>query len=334
MNPTAVITGATGHVGFALLKLFQQRGEVPRILIRRDTPVFDGIPCEKVYGDVTDPASLQAAFAGMQTVYHLAGLIEVNPGHEAEIFRVNTQGTQNVIDACRACGIKRLVYTSSVDAYPPLPGNEIMREITQFCPQILDGTYAQSKAQATQLVLDAAKEGSFEAVIGYPSACIGPYDFRVSNIGEMVRMFMKGKFPVSLDFGAYNFVDVRDVAMGLLAAAEKGRNGEGYLLTGDSVSVDGLMHLLAEVCTELPNCPDRKAPGLCLPLWLTKAVAPLAEVYYNLAKATPLFTRYAVRKLESNCNFSHDKAKTELGYYPMSAKDSLRDMVRWILENQ
>ena len=320
----SVVTGATGHVGFALIKELEARGEKFRILIRKESKMFDGIDCERAFGDVTDYDSLVKAFEGADVVYHLAGVIEINKGNEDMTWKVNVDGTKNVVEACKQCGVKRLVYASSVDAYPPLPDNQVMREIPRFNPEKLDGTYAKTKATATNFVFDNNSE-ELETVVVYPGACCGPYDFKVSSVGEMVRMFMKGKFPVSLSFGAYNFVDVRDVAKGMVAAADKGTPGEGYILTDEMVTVDQLIHILADIC-------GFKAPSLKIPLGLANAFAPLMEVYYNAAKKTPLFTRYSIRKLTSNCNFSIDKAKAELGYEPMGAKQSFKDMVDWIAE--
>ena len=326
-KPFVVLTGATGHIGYALLKNLTDRGERVRILIRKDTDIFDGIPCEKVYGDVTDPASLGKAFDGADVVYHLAGIIDINVGHEEKIWKVNFEGTKNVVEACRKCSVRRLVYASSVDAYTPLPDNQVMREVDAFDPEHLDGTYAKTKAAATNFVLKACREEGLDAVVVYPGACIGPYDFKVSNIGEMVREYMHGSFPASISFGAYNFVDVRDIAEGMVLAAEKGRKGEGYILCGEQISVDDFIRTVAEAF-------GKKGPRLRVGKPIVSAAAPIMEVYYKISKTTPLFTRYTVRKILSNCNFSSDKAKNELGYAPMSVHQSVMDMVQWIRENE
>lgn len=326
-SPLYVITGATGHIGYALLKQLAARGDRVRILIRKDTPVFDGIKCEKVYGDVTDPDSLLAAFDGADVVFHLAGIIDINVGNEDLIWKVNFDGTKNVVRAVQKCGIRRLVYASSVDAFVPLPDNRRMRETDTFEVTQLEGTYAKTKAAATNLVLHTVRTENLDAVVVFPGACIGPYDFKVSNIGEMVRQSMHGSFPASLTFGAYNFVDVRDVADGMIAAAEKGRTGEGYILCGEQITTHGFIKTVAEVC-------GKKPPRIRIGKGLVKVAAPLMEVYYKISHETPLFTRYSVRKLTSNCNFSIEKAQNELGYHPMSIRQSVQDMVDWIRENE
>ena len=323
----SLVTGATGHIGYALLKELVDSGEKVRILIRKDSKQFDGIECEKVYGDVTDLDALLKAFEGVDVVYHLAGIIDINADQEDMIWSVTVGGTKNVVKACQEKGVRRLVYTSSVDAFPPLPDNQVMTELDHFDVDILDGTYAKTKATATQFVLDEVKAGRLDAVVTHPGACIGPYDFKVSNVGEMVRMFINGMFPVTLSFGAYNFVDIRDVAHGMYMAAKQGGKGECYILCGEQISVDGFIKATAKAC-------GKKAPKIPLSYGFAKAVAPAAEVFYKVAKKTPLFTRYSIRKLVSNCNFSIEKARKELDYNPMSVEQSVTDMVQWIKENE
>lgn len=326
-KPISVVTGATGHIGYALLLKLVEAGENVRILIRKDSKQFDGIECEKVFGDVTDPASLEKAFEGADVVYHLAGVIDINASDDNLVWSVNVGGTKNVVDACQKCGVRRLVYASSVDAYIPLPDNQLMTEVDKFYPEELEGTYAKTKATATNYVFDKCRNEGLDAVVVYPGACIGPYDFKVSNVGEMVRMFINGSFPASLAFGAYNFVDIRDIADGMYSAAKVGKKGEGYILCGEPISTDEFIKITAAAC-------GKKAPKLKMPYGPVKLVAPLMEVYYKVSKTTPLFTRYTIRKLISNCNFSIEKARTELGYNPMTPKQSIEDMVKWIKENE
>ncbi len=326
-NKKCVMTGATGHVGYALLSELAEKGDKPVILIRKDLPIFDGIDCTKVFGDVTDEDSLVKAFEGAEIVYHLAGMIEIKSGNDDAVYRVNVTGTKNVVSACKKCGVKRLVYMSSVDTYPPLPNGQVMTELNHYNPVVLEGAYAKTKAEATQYVLDSNGTDGLETVVVQPSACIGPYDFKVSSVGEMVRMFLKGSFPVTLGFGGYNFVDVRDVAKGTRAAAVKGRAGECYILCGDAVSVDEFIKTLAKVLGQKP-------PKITLQKKLVDVVAPVMEVYYKITDSTPLFTRYSIRKLISNCNFSYEKAKNELDYSPMTVEQSVKDMTDWIKENE
>ncbi len=319
-----LLTGATGHVGYAILLELLSRGADVTILLRKKNQLFDGLACDTAFGDVTDPGSLAAAFRGMDTVYHVAGSVEIGKGREERTWAINFEGTKNVLRACRACGVRRLVYMSTVDALKPLPEGETMVEQTHFAPDELVGAYAKSKAAATQYLLD--NHGGTEVVILHPSACTGPYDFKGSSMGEGLKMFMSGRFPVTMNFGAYNFVDVRDVAKGTVAAAEKGRDGACYILSGERVSVDGFVRIVNDIM-------GFGAPKITLSAGLMRAAAPMMELYYSLSGAKPLFTRYTVRKLKDNCNFSHEKATRELGYAPMGARQSLADTIAWMKEN-
>lgn len=322
-NGLNVITGGKGYVGFALVKELEARGEKMRLLLRTDSPYFDGIECEKFMGDVTDPEQLEKAFEGAETVYHIAGIVDLTGTKDKQVWNVNYEGTKNVVAACKKCGVKTLIYCSSVDAIPVREDMNVIREIRNFDPDLLEGAYAKSKACATQYVLDNADE-NLKICVVHPSCCLGPYDNNdTSSIGTMIRLFLKGLFPVSLDFGGYNFVDVRDVAKGMISAAEKGRNGECYILSGYAHTVDEFIRTLAYIC-------DKNAPKLKLKKSLILKFLPQIEMVFDILKLPPVLNEYSIRKICENCNFSFFKAKTELGYYPMTLEESLKDTVEWM----
>ncbi len=320
-----VVTGGKGYVGFALVKELEARGEKMRLLLRTDSPYFDGIDCEKFMGDVTSLEQLEEAFKGADTVYHVAGIVDISGTKDKQVWSVNYEGTKNVVAACKKCGVKTLVYCSSVDAIPASEDANVINEIDTFDPDLLEGAYAKSKASATQYVLDSASD-EFKVCVVHPSCCIGPYDNNnTSSVGTMLNLYLKGLFPVSMDFGGYNFVDVRDVAKGMVAAAEKGGNGECYILSGYAHTLDEFIKTLAFVC-------GKKAPKFKIRKSIIVKVLPEIEKIFDLLKLPPLLNEYSIRKLCENCNFSCFKARTELGYNPMTLQESLADTVRWMEE--
>lgn len=318
-----VVTGGKGHVGFALVKELADRGERIRLLLRSDSKVFDNIECEKIMGDVCDSESLEKAFEGAETVYHVAGVVDISGEKDKQVWEVNVEGTKKVVAACKKCGVKNLVYVSSVDAVPVGNGNEEIVEISHFDPDLLEGTYAKSKAVATQFVLDSADD-SLKICVVHPSTCIGPYDNNgTSSMCSVIKLFAKGLFPITFDFGSCNFVDVRDCAKGMVAAAEKGRNGECYFLCGKVISLDDFIGVLAEAC-------GKKHPKIVIKQKFVNDIIPFCEKVFEIAKLPPMINEYSIRKISENFNFSNAKAMAELGFEPRPLVESLRDTVKWL----
>lgn len=318
-----VVTGATGLLGNVLLRGLTARGAAPvRALVRpsSDLTAIAGLDVETVPGDVRDPASLLAAFAGADMVFHLAGIVSIERGGLPRLHETNVEGTRNVLAACRAAGVRRLVHCSSIHAFVVPQGGACMTETSAIDPDRAQGAYDRTKAEATLLVLEAVRQG-LDAVMVFPTAVIGPYDFRPSHTGELVLAAAQGRLGAYVD-GAYNFVDVRDVAQGLMAAAEKGRSGEGYILAGHNVTVRELL-LSIEAVSGTP------APHLHLPFGLVRALSFLIPAYYWATRQKPLFTTYSLDVISSGCTMTNEKAERELGYHPRPFAETMEDTVRW-----
>ncbi len=320
------VTGATGHIGNVLVKKLLKQGEEVRVLERPhvDLTPIEGLDVEIVEGDVRDLSSLLLAFEGVRMVYHLAGIISISPGDEDFIYQVNVVGTRNVVEACIRCGVDRLVYTSSVHALREPPEGKVIDESCAFITDSPRGAYDSTKAQASMEVMKGVQRG-LDAVIVAPSGVLGPCDYRISQLGHMVLSFAKGDLPGYVE-GAYDFVDVRDVAEGLILAAQNGKSGEVYILSGERITVDELMFQLQKITGKSP--PRFKAP-----LWLAKSVGRLADLYYRVSGDKPLITEYSVDVLASNSMISCDKARKDLGYNPRPLRTSLEDSVQWFYEN-
>lgn len=321
-QPLAVVTGATGHVGNVLVRQLVDSGKPVRALVLpgENTKSLAGLDVDYVEGDVRDPHALRRAFSGASTVYHLAGLISILPGREEALHAVNVVGTRNVVRVCKECGIERMVYVSSVHALTEPPHGVAITEAAGFDPATIVGPYAQSKARATQEVMEGVERG-LDAVVVFPSGVVGPYDFSVSEMGHVILDFVNRRIPAYVD-GAYDFADVRDVVNGILAAGQKGKNGEGYILSGEFLTVSQMMLLLEEL-TGVP------APSVKLPHWVARGAAAFTPFVATFTGRKPRFTSYSLRVLRSNGLMDCSKARSELDYTPRPLKTSFADAIEW-----
>lgn len=318
----AVITGATGHIGNVLARTLAAQGRPVRavVLPGEDLTPLQGIRLEAVSADIRDPAMLEKAFCGADTVFHLAGLISISPGQVKLMNEINVLGTRNVVQAALRARVRRLVYTSSVHAFVEPPRDAALSESTSIDPAHVLGDYGRSKARATHEVLAGVLQG-LDAVLVFPSGVIGPFDFRVSEMGQLLLDFCRRRLNAWID-GAYDFADVRDVAQGLVLAAEKGRRGGGYVLSGSVITVREILNLLQELT-------GIKPPRVCLPYWFARAVSRFTPVYYRLARRKPRFTTYSLDVLHSNCRMDCSRANRELGYSCRPARESIADSLDW-----
>ncbi|MBQ9507379.1 MAG: NAD-dependent epimerase/dehydratase family protein [Clostridia bacterium] len=316
----SVITGGTGYVGLALVKYLVGRGEKVRLLLLDDHPCLEGIDCEKLYGNICNPDDLEKAFADAETVYHIAGVVDISGKKEELMWNVNVGGTRNVVEACKKRGVKNLIYVSSIDAYPDKFSEGVISERNSYSEVGLHSPYAITKALATQIVLDAKDE--LKVCCLQPTGVIGPDDYMGSSVGAMVDLFIKGMFPVSMNFGAYNFVDARDMAVAMRCAVDTGRSGECYILGGHKVTVDELMGYMAATL-------GKKKPRVKISKGLIKPFVPLVSKAMEIAKLPPMLNSFSLSKLEENCNFSNEKAKKEIGFSPRPVEETIRDTVLW-----
>lgn len=321
-----VVTGATGHIGNVLVRELLSRGENVRALIPpfEDTTPLDGLEVERVEGDVLNTDSLVEAFKDADVVYHLAGIVSILPGKSDLLYQVNVVGTRNVAEASLKAGVRRLVYTSSIHALATPPPGTAIDETLPFDPDRSIGEYDKSKAQATLEVLKAVEQG-LDAVIVCPSGVIGPYDFKVSELGQLFIDFVKGRLKAYIE-GAYDFVDVRDVAIGHILACEKGRTGESYLLSGERITVYNLLQMLEEIT-------GVRAPRSKMPIGVAQIAAIFTPLYHRLTRTKPLFTKYSIHTLTSESFVSQEKSRRELGHSPRPIRESIVDSIHWFQEN-
>ncbi len=318
-----VVTGATGHVGNVLIRELLTQGYVVRALVLPDDDYHSikNLNTEIVRGDITKTPQLEAAFSGADLVFHLAGIVTIMPRMAEVLERVNVGGIRNVITACRATGVHRLVYTSSIHGIAEPPHGTVIDESQPFDPNRVLGDYARSKARATLLLIEEVSKGGLDAVICCPTGIIGPFDYGISNIGQLILDFASGHLK-SYVSGAYDFVDVRDVARGLILASKKGKTGRHYIFSGAQIQVPQLMDELA-VNVGYP------APTYQIPVVIARAAGVLASFYYRLLRRRPVFTAYSIDVLRSNSQVSSARAREELGFTTRPWQESIQDHVEW-----
>lgn len=331
MKKVYIITGANGFLGNNIVrKLVQDKeNEVRALVLPNDTiKSLDGLNCKIYYGDVTKKETLEELFNIEENVeifvIHCAAIVYIKTKYNPKVYDVNVNGTKNIIKKVLQKNAK-LVYVSSVHAITENLNNGIITEIKDFDPSKVEGQYAKTKAETAKYVLEMVKNKNLNACIVHPSGIIGPNDFGNSHLTQLIMDFANGRLKSCVK-GGYDFVDVRDVADGVINACCKGKKGECYILSNRYVEIKELLDTISEV-------RNTKMIKSILPMWLAKLTAPLSEIYYAILKQPPLYTKYSLYTLNSNSNFSNEKAKLELGYKNRELKETIKDTVTWLKEN-
>ena len=315
------VTGATGHVGANLVRTLVDGGHSVRALVHAGNKRgLDGVACELVDGSLADRGSLVRAFTGCERVFHLAARISIVPGDEDLVRAVNVDGTSNVVAACQTARIGRLVHFSSIHALAPDPHDVAIDENRALTSSPRMPPYDRSKADAERAVLDAVSHG-LDAIIVNPTAILGPYDFGPSAMGRVLLDLYHRKLPALVD-GGFDWVDVRDVVAGALAAADRAPKGARYLLSGARKTVRELAALVEQVT-------GVRAPRLVSPMWLARVGAPFATAVARIAGKEPLYTSHSLHALRNHQLVSHEKATRELGYAPRPLVETLTAAYDW-----
>ncbi len=318
-----LVTGGTGFVGSAVLRALQGRELRLRVLARpasRRTNLAD-IDCEIAEGDMTDRASIDRAMAGVGALFHVAADYRLWARDPGEIVRSNVAGTQHVMEAALAAGVKRIVHTSSVATLRPGDGGASTDETA---PRSLGegvGAYKNSKIAAERLVERMVAEQGLPAVIVNPSTPIGPRDIKPTPTGRIIVEAANGRMPAFVDTGL-NLVHVDDVAAGHVLAMERGQVGERYILGGQNASLRELLAAIAALT-------GRRAPTLGLPIPPLWPLAIGAEAWAAISGREPFVTRDALRMARHHMYFTSAKAERELGYAARPWREGLAGALAW-----
>ena len=332
MKRLYLLTGAAGFLGSNICQQLLERGDSVRAFVLKGDPAVKYIPdgVEIFEGDLCSGEDCNHFFEAdedTETVcIHCASMVTVNPEYSEKLMAVNVGGTENIIAAAKAhpqC--RKLVYVSSTGAIPELPKGQVIREVTRFVPyedEKVVGWYSRSKAIATQKVLDAAAEG-LNACVVHPSGILGPNDHAISETTGTVIKIMNGEMPIGMG-GSFNLCDVRDLAYGTIAAADKGRRGECYILGNREVTLKEVAGMLHDAC----GC---RKPLVYLPISLAYRLADKMEKKAARTGKKPMMTKFSVYNLDRNNTFDYSKAERELGYHTRSYEETLRDEARWLV---
>ena len=328
MKKVYIITGANGFLGNNIIRMLEKDADNEiRAFVLKDDSIksLENLNCKIYYGDVTNKESLSSIFENTNGkevfVIHCAAIVYIKSKYNPLIYNVNVNGTKNIVDKVLELNAK-LVYVSSVHAIPEKPNNDLITEVTNFNPDDVYGLYAKTKAEAAKYVMDAIKNKNLNACIIHPSGIIGPNDCGNSHLTQLIKVVSNGKLFACVK-GGYDFVDVRDVAKGVTNACKNGIKGECYILSNRYITIK-------ELCDLICDLQKRKRIKIILPISIAKLIAPLFELYYNLKKETPLFTKYSLYTLSSNANFSNKKAKQYLDFKNRSIEDTIKDTIEWI----
>jgi dihydroflavonol-4-reductase len=321
-----LVTGATGLVGSAVVRALLRKGQHIRALVRptSDRRNLAGLAIEIAEGSLEQPESLARAVTGCRYVYHVAADYRLWVPDPEPMFRTNVVGTRDLMIAALEAGVERVVYTSSVATLGLIPEGSADEETPSRAEDMI-GPYKRSKFEAEEVVRNLAHDRGLPVVIANPSTPVGPGDLKPTPTGRMILEAARGQMPAFVDTGL-NIVHVDDVAEGHLAAAEKGRIGERYILGGENMS-------LAEILAQVSLAAGRRAPSLRLPHGMLYPVAVGAELAARLTGREPLITLDGVRMSRKKMFFSSEKASRELGYGPRPAREAIVDAVSWFRAN-
>ena len=326
-----LLTGAAGFLGSNICAQLLERGDHVRAFVLNGDPAAKYIPdeVEQFEGNLCSKDDCLKFFdvePGTQTVcIHCASMVTVNPSYSEKLMAVNVDGTDNILAAMKThpeC--EKFVYVSSTGAIPELPKGKRISEVRHFYPyddDLVVGWYSKTKAIATQHVLDAAEAG-MNACVVHPSGILGPNDKAVGETTKTVIKIIKGEMPVGMQ-GSFNLCDVRDLAAGCIAAADKGRKGECYILANEEVT-------LKELCTMLDQELHCGTCKVYLPLGIAKKIAAALERKAAHGGKPPMLTTFSVYNLERNNSFDYSKAQRELGYRTRPYAETLHDEAVWL----
>lgn len=327
MKSVCIVTGANGFLGNNLIRLLSKDLYEVRAIYHNSNKVIDDLDCKKYKVDILKPETLNEVFEVKEgqkiIVIHCASKIYLGTKYDQSVYDTNVVGTKNIVDKCLEHNA-RLIYISSVhtiyEKFRPI------KEIYDFDQNKLSDFYAKTKMIATKYVLDMVKEKDLDAVIIQPSSILGPNNYSFDYLVEMIKMVANKKLRFYIS-GGYDFVDVRDVCIGIINSITKGIKGNCYILSGHYSSVHDLLNLVCSSCKIKPI-------KYKIPLFLVYLSLPFIKLKSLITKKEALFSRTSIKILQEEAYFSCDKAIEEIDYHRRELSTTINDMVIWLKDNE
>ena len=321
------LTGATGFVGSHVARVLVAQGADLRLLVRSGSDLrnIQELQSERVVGDLRDAASLKKAVAGCEVVFHVAADYRLWVRDPAQMYRSNVEGTKAVLEAARESKVRRVVYTSSVATMGFQSNGHLANEDSPVSLANMIGPYKRSKFMAEEIAIQAGKSG-MDVVVVNPTTPVGERDLKPTPTGRIVVDFLKKKFPAYVDTGL-NLVDVAECARGHMAAFEKGKTGQRYILGGENLTLKQILDKLAAI-TGLPS------PKIRVPYAVALATGVVDQVFTGyIRRREPRATIDAVRMGRKKMFVSSGKADRDLGWRTLPVDGGLRRAVEWFQAN-
>ena len=322
----AFVTGGSGHVGGNLVRELLSRGYEVDCLVRSDTRALDNLDVNLVKGDMLNPKDITPLMTDSDVVFHSAAFVAVEKIQEDLMHKINVEGSRSIATAAVESGVKKMVHFSSVHAFEQQPTSEPLVEARPLVTDPKALPYDRTKAEAQTVVLGYRDQG-LEVNVIHPTGIIGPYDFKPSRMGKVLRDITNGNMPFAINNG-FNWVDVRDVAKSAVNCIDKGVDGQNYILPGHWASIPHLSTLIKQIT-------GNRTHLVSVPFWMAYLALPFASISSRISGKRPSFSRGSLQALAIQCRtIPGTLADEHLDHKPRPLEETIDDTVSWLTQNQ
>ena len=322
----AFVTGGSGHVGGNLVRELLSRGYEVDCLVRSDTRALDNLDVNLVKGDMLNPNDIAPLMTDSDVVFHSAAFVAVEKIQEDLMHKINVEGSRSIAIAAVESGVKKMVHFSSVHAFKQQPTSEPLVEARPLVTDPKALPYDRTKAEAQKVVLGYRDQG-LEVNVIHPTGIIGPYDFKPSRMGKVLRDITNGNMPFAINNG-FNWVDVRDVSKSAVNCVDKGVDGQNYILPGHWASIPHLSTMIKKIT-------GNRTHLVSVPFWMAYLALPFTSISSRISGKRPSFSRGSLQALAIQCRkIPGTLANEHLEHQPRPLEDTIDDTVSWLTQNQ